>query len=349
MGDEETVFTGERVIPGAVEPDLWNEHMARYRYACLFAADKHVLDVGCGTGYGTATIAGIAGQTAGFDLSPDAVRYAQRHYGKQAQFCVGPADAFPARSTWFDLVTAFEVIEHIADWPELIREAARVLKPTGIFLVSTPNKSYYQESRKEAGPNPFHVHEFKEPEFRWALEQSFRFVKILVQNQQSSVVVTGEAAGQYGEVFVEQKPTMEDASFFLAVCSFQRTSIPSFAYIPSGGNLLQERELYIESLKRELSAARVQHAQLMDAHSLLEETYHRDLKTSRQKLEELHAHLEERTDWAQSLDKRALAAEAQSQAEEAKLRLLRGQIRQSRWYKLGEALNLGPKLPDDSA
>src|SRR3954462_2563326 len=46
-------FTGERVVPGLVEAQLWNEHISRYRYANLFAKSKRVLDVGCGAGYGT--------------------------------------------------------------------------------------------------------------------------------------------------------------------------------------------------------------------------------------------------------------------------------------------------------
>ena len=342
MDSGEAIFTGERVVPGAVESDLWNEHVARYQYASLFAASKFVLDVGCGTGYGAAIMASVARDVTGFDISPEAVRYATERYGEQARFSVGSAGALPTRGIRFDLITAFEVIEHIAEWPELIKEAARVMKPTGVFLVSTPNKTQYTESRKQVGANPFHVHEFEENEFREALERTFRFVKILAQNQQSSVVVAGEDAGQYGEVFVENKPALADAQFFLAVCSFQRVPIPSFAYIPSGSNLLLERERYIDSLKRELEESRAQHQRLMAAHEGLQAEFSDDLQRARKKLDDLHMHLEERTRWAQSLDKRAVAAEAN-------LQRMKEQIRGSRWFKLGEQLNLGPKLPDDPA
>lgn len=349
MDSKEAIFTGERVVPGAVESDLWNEHVARYRYAALFAANKHVLDVGCGTGYGASMMASVAGDVTGFDISPEAVQYATGRYGEHARFSVGSASALPARSIRFDLVTAFEVIEHIGEWPELIKEAARVMKPTGIFLVSTPNKMQYDESRKEVGANPFHVHEFEEGEFRKALGQTFRFVRILAQNQQSSVVVTGEEAGQYGEVFVENKPALMGAQFFLAVCSFQRVPIPSFAYIPSGSNLLLEREQYIDSLKRELDESRAQHRRLMDAHERQETEHSYDLERARQKLDEVHRHLDERTRWAQSLDQRALATETELRGTRERLRHERNAIRSSRWFKLGEHLNLGPKLPDDPA
>src|SRR5206468_2313561 len=95
----------------------------------------------------------------GFDCSLDAVRYAAVNFPK-ARYVVGSATAFPVRSGSFDLVTAFELIEHLNDWELLLEEAARVLRPNGVFLVSTPNTEYYAEARGPSGPNPFHVHEF---------------------------------------------------------------------------------------------------------------------------------------------------------------------------------------------
>ena len=47
-------FTGERLIPGEVDIDLLNEHMARYHFAVRLARGKRVLDAGCGAGYGAA-------------------------------------------------------------------------------------------------------------------------------------------------------------------------------------------------------------------------------------------------------------------------------------------------------
>ena len=50
-------FTGERVIPGQVNDDLWAEHIARYAFAARLSDGARVLDIGCGTGYGTAELA----------------------------------------------------------------------------------------------------------------------------------------------------------------------------------------------------------------------------------------------------------------------------------------------------
>ena len=69
-------FTGERVVPHQVEPDLWNEHWSRYVFAARLARQKRVLDIASGAGYGVAQLAQSASFVAGADVSWDAVAYA---------------------------------------------------------------------------------------------------------------------------------------------------------------------------------------------------------------------------------------------------------------------------------
>ena len=56
-------FTGERVIPGRVEDNLFNEHVARYRFAAHLVRELGLrgsfLDAGCGAGYGAADLAKV--------------------------------------------------------------------------------------------------------------------------------------------------------------------------------------------------------------------------------------------------------------------------------------------------
>jgi ubiquinone/menaquinone biosynthesis C-methylase UbiE len=73
-------FTGERVIPGQVDRDLWNEHFARYLFAARLCRHKRVLDLACGTGYGAAGLAQTASQVVGLDYSTDALAYAKEEY-----------------------------------------------------------------------------------------------------------------------------------------------------------------------------------------------------------------------------------------------------------------------------
>src|ERR1700690_3749056 len=73
-------FTGERVIPGQVDVDLLNEHMARYTFAARLSRGKRVLDAGCGAGYGSAELAQQAESTVGVDRAGEAVEFARAPY-----------------------------------------------------------------------------------------------------------------------------------------------------------------------------------------------------------------------------------------------------------------------------
>ena len=70
-------FTGERLIPGQVDVDLLNEHVARYAFAVRLARAKRVLDAGCGAGYGAAELAHAAAFVAGTDISHEAIKFAR--------------------------------------------------------------------------------------------------------------------------------------------------------------------------------------------------------------------------------------------------------------------------------
>ena len=104
-------FTGERVVPGQVDSDLWAEHLSRYALAARWSAGARVLDIGCGAGYGTAELAAQARHATGIDLSPDAVAHARSLYALPSiRFVPASAIALPFADASFDLVTAFEVI-----------------------------------------------------------------------------------------------------------------------------------------------------------------------------------------------------------------------------------------------
>ena len=178
------LFTGERVVPGEVNIDLWAEHFARYAFAARYSDGKRVLDLGCGTGYGAAELSNRARYVVGVELSREALCYARSHYTPpNVCWTQASATALPFADATFDLITAFEVIEHVDNWPAILPEARRVLAPEGLLLVSTPNQRYYAESRAETGPNPFHAHEFRYQEFCDAIRNTFPSATVLLQNR----------------------------------------------------------------------------------------------------------------------------------------------------------------------
>ena len=73
-------FTGERFVPG-VPGEIWYEHWHRYHFAVPLVRDARVLDVACGSGYGSALLARRAHKVTGVDISPDAIAHARTSYG----------------------------------------------------------------------------------------------------------------------------------------------------------------------------------------------------------------------------------------------------------------------------
>jgi len=301
-------FTGERLIPGQVDPDLWNEHYCRYLFASRLAARKRVLDVACGAGYGADCLAQAASSVTAIDLSPEAVASARATYPAPAiRFLAADARCLPFPDASFDLITAFEVIEHLEDPQSLLAEARRLLAPGGQLVVSTPNRLYYAETRKLSGPNPYHVRELDFQEFRAALDSVFPSVTLFLQNHADSLVIRPALAPlTQGELRMEPADAEPDSShFFLAACALTpQTGTPTFLYLPATANALREREHHIEKLETEVA----QKSQWLD-----------QLKTEHSKLVDLYreqsAQMKAVQAWGIEMDEKLKAAAAQIQEE----------------------------------
>jgi len=249
-------FTGERLIPGEVDIDLLNEHMARYTFAARLARGKRVLDAGCGAGYGSAALAEAAESVTGVDIAPEAIDFARAHYqAANLSFEAASITELPFVDASFDLVVAFEVIEHLEDWHGFLTQACRVLAPAGQLIVSTPNKLYYTESRGVHGANPFHVHEFEFEEFFAELKSVFPHVSMFLENHVEAVAFQPHEPGHTVDARVDTSdPAPAESHFFVAVCARRpQLGNPTFVYVPRAANVLREREHHIAALEGELA------------------------------------------------------------------------------------------------
>ncbi|MBK5292636.1 MAG: methyltransferase domain-containing protein [Acidobacteriia bacterium] len=287
-------FTGERVIPGQVDQDLWNEHLARYLFAARLSGRKRVLDLACGTGYGSAELAQSAESVVALDSSHEAVQYASANYQRQnLRFLQASCTEVPLADFSIDLVVAFEVIEHLPDWPVLIQEARRLLAPGGQFIVSTPNKSYYAESRRQSGANPFHEYEFEFEEFQEALKSIFPHVSMFLQNHSYGVTFQPLTGSSSAEVRLQASaPDCNHSHFFLAVCAMgPQTGAPTYVYLPTTANVLREREQHIAMLEEELAQKNAWLEKSQNDHRILVEDHRK-----------LVQEVEQRNRWAEQLN-----------------------------------------------
>lgn len=96
---------------------------------------RRILDVGCGTG-GMLSELARHGDVEGADADPEAVRFCrERGFGGTRLL---ESDTLPWEPETFDLVTAFDVLEHLDDDRAMVDEVLRVLRPGGAFFLTVP-------------------------------------------------------------------------------------------------------------------------------------------------------------------------------------------------------------------
>ena len=112
---------------------------------------RTVLDIGCGTGGLARRVTEQGGRYIGLDFYPAVLEMAQALFcdlpgSASARLIRGSGTSLPLRDESVDLVTAFDVIEHLVGgepWQQaFLREIRRVLRPEGVLLLTTPNRLY---------------------------------------------------------------------------------------------------------------------------------------------------------------------------------------------------------------
>jgi 2-polyprenyl-6-hydroxyphenyl methylase / 3-demethylubiquinone-9 3-methyltransferase len=145
----------------AIDAHFGGEASARYPLA-----GKTALDVGCGAGLLCEPLARMGAEVTGVDAAPENVEAAKAHAmqsGLTINYRAGELSGQGLKK--FDVVTAMEVIEHVIDPAEFVAELVRHLKPDGLLIVSTPNRTaasrlFLVEAAERLGQVPRGTHDW---------------------------------------------------------------------------------------------------------------------------------------------------------------------------------------------
>ena len=102
---------------------------------CLLKKDNFILDVGCGGG-GNILFLKNFGSVSGIDASVDAINFCKNKGFEN--LIMGTAENIPCPNSFFDLVTAFDVLEHLEDDLIVLKEMKRIIKPGGLMMITVP-------------------------------------------------------------------------------------------------------------------------------------------------------------------------------------------------------------------
>ncbi len=156
--DAALTLTGERTIPDLDIENYWfRRHEVVYERLAPRCAGRDVLEAGCGEGYGADLIAGVARRVIAVDYDAATVGHVRRRYARVEVMQANLAE-LPLPDSAVDVVVNFQVIEHLWDQAQFVAECARVLRPSGLLMVSTPNRITFSPGR-DTPINPFHTRE----------------------------------------------------------------------------------------------------------------------------------------------------------------------------------------------
>ena len=162
----------ERVIPGISNTFNLQKHIARYNFVLSEVKDKRVLDLACGTGYGSFLMSLVAKNVCGVDISGEAIDFARDNFERN-HIVFLKKDILDFNSKPQDIIISFETVEHIKDLEALEKKFSTLLKDGGKLIYSVPLYENYD--------NPYHVHKFTINE-GLSLFPSFKLRDIAIQD-----------------------------------------------------------------------------------------------------------------------------------------------------------------------
>ena len=208
-GSLSTWGTWERLVPKQIANDpgsqkLLKSHLRRYEAAMSYSSGKQVLDIACGTGYGSQMLrTSGAASVVGVDKFPIVIQYARQNYQIQGiEFVCVDAEEFEWPEQ-FDTVISFETLEHLPNPDKFLGRVRSLLRPEGKLLLSVP----LGETRHI---DPYHLHSFSQEDVFVMLEKSGFLVE---QYHCDHLFLTSFELIQWRKLYPESPATIYDLLF----------------------------------------------------------------------------------------------------------------------------------------
>ncbi len=118
----------------------WNHKQAvKYLKKKFPAGDASILDIGCFNGFFVRKLLNCSFTASGIDFNNKALDFGTSNYGLEGRISNKTVQTLLAEGLQFDVVTLFEVIEHLEDFSSVLSDVRKLLKPDGLLILSTPN------------------------------------------------------------------------------------------------------------------------------------------------------------------------------------------------------------------
>ncbi len=173
-------LTGERTLPDVPAENYWfRRHLAVYEWIGARVVGGRVIDMACGEGYGSEALSRSAARVVGVDANPEAHEHARLRYRQQnLSFERGLVETHGAAGA-FDAVVFLQTIEHVHDPVAVLEHFRSLLAPGGVVYISTPNLLTLAPPGAAKSDNPWHLREYRAPEFEALCRTTFPDVSVL--------------------------------------------------------------------------------------------------------------------------------------------------------------------------
>jgi len=192
--DSHELYAGPEIWYTSTKTLQWDQRM--------FLRDRphpggRLLDVGCGTGYFIAAARADGYHVSGIDLSHGQLEVARRRFGLTDVHAL-TLDEYAGRvaPASFDVVTAFQVLEHVADPGSFLRRIRSLVVPEGWIAVGVPNWRVWSLLREPLDRPPNHLTRWSTASLRAALARAdFEVVRIREHRSAYGVMMRGLRLG----------------------------------------------------------------------------------------------------------------------------------------------------------